>query len=229
MPYPTVTAGAVTSGTAIAGGTGDFTTLSTTAGLTSTANWGAQATLGKAGQSGRIDFARGDTGAPGAYVGYFSAVAGDTLDIYNPVGNVRFFAGGAEALAAGSAGGFPFLAIGSSNGEARLHIAAGQAAAGRAALKVNNGPVLTVTEAGAEEYPGLIRHYTGTDLVRRTYAFHNKIFPLEPFTVATLPAGTLGDTARVTDALAPAYGAAVAGGGAVNIPVFRNSTVWICA
>ena len=49
------------------------------------------------------------------------------------------------------------------------------------------------------------------------------------YTVAGLPAGTVGDRAYVTDALAPAYGVAVAGGGAVTIPVFYNGAAWICA
>ena len=49
------------------------------------------------------------------------------------------------------------------------------------------------------------------------------------YTVATLPAGTVGDRAYVTNALAPAYGVAVAGGGAVTIPVFYNGAAWICA
>lgn len=46
-------------------------------------------------------------------------------------------------------------------------------------------------------------------------------------TVANLPGGTVGDTAFVTDALGPAFGAAVVGGGAVRVPVFRNATVWV--
>ena len=49
------------------------------------------------------------------------------------------------------------------------------------------------------------------------------------YTVATLPAGVVGQTAYVTDALTPAYGAAVAGGGAVVTRVFRNATGWITA
>lgn len=47
------------------------------------------------------------------------------------------------------------------------------------------------------------------------------------YTVAALPAGTVGMRAHVTDALAPTFGAAVAGGGAVVIPVFHNGTTWI--
>ena len=49
------------------------------------------------------------------------------------------------------------------------------------------------------------------------------------FTVATLPAGTVGMRTYVTDALAPTFGAAVAGGGAVTIPVFYNGANWIVA
>ena len=48
------------------------------------------------------------------------------------------------------------------------------------------------------------------------------------YTVATLPvAGTQGRRAWVTDALAPAFGVAVAGAGAVIIPVFDNGAIWI--
>ena len=49
------------------------------------------------------------------------------------------------------------------------------------------------------------------------------------FTVATLPAGTVGMRTYVTDALAPSFSATVAGGGAVTIPVFYNGTNWIVA
>lgn len=48
------------------------------------------------------------------------------------------------------------------------------------------------------------------------------------YTVATLPAaGIQGRRAWVTNALAPAFGAAPVGGGAVVIPVFDNGTIWI--
>jgi hypothetical protein len=48
------------------------------------------------------------------------------------------------------------------------------------------------------------------------------------YTVATLPtAGTQGRRAWVTNALAPAFGAAPVGGGAVVIPVFDNGTIWV--
>jgi len=48
------------------------------------------------------------------------------------------------------------------------------------------------------------------------------------YIVATLPAaGTQGRRAWVTNALAPAFGSAPVGGGAVVIPVFDNGTAWI--
>lgn len=50
---------------------------------------------------------------------------------------------------------------------------------------------------------------------------------LPGYTVATLPAGTQGDTAFVTDALAPAFLTTVVGGGAVVTTVFYNGTNWV--
>jgi len=49
------------------------------------------------------------------------------------------------------------------------------------------------------------------------------------YTVATLPAGTVVMRTYVTDALAPAFGVAVAGSGAVTIPVFYDGANWIVA
>lgn len=50
---------------------------------------------------------------------------------------------------------------------------------------------------------------------------------LKGYTVATLPAGTVGDTTYVTDALLPAFLAPIAGGGAVVTPVFYDGTNWV--
>jgi len=49
------------------------------------------------------------------------------------------------------------------------------------------------------------------------------------YTVAALPAGTIGDTAYVTDATAPTYNGALTGGGAVTVPVFYNGAAWVSA
>lgn len=50
---------------------------------------------------------------------------------------------------------------------------------------------------------------------------------LSGYTVATLPAGSIGMTAYVTDATAPTYLGALIGGGAVATPVFFNGSAWV--
>jgi len=57
----------------------------------------------------------------------------------------------------------------------------------------------------------------------------NNPLALASYTVATLPAGNQGDTAYVTNALGPTYGAAAVGGGTVVNLVFKNATTWVCA
>lgn len=52
------------------------------------------------------------------------------------------------------------------------------------------------------------------------------VINLPSFTVATLPAGAQGDRCFVTDANAPTFLAAVAGGGAVKCPVFHDGVSW---
>jgi hypothetical protein len=49
------------------------------------------------------------------------------------------------------------------------------------------------------------------------------------YTVATLPAGTVGMRAYVTDAVLPTYLGALTGGGAVTCPVFYNGAAWVSA
>ncbi len=69
-----------------------------------------------------------------------------------------------------------------------------------------------------------------TDLAAKA-SLANPVFTtpvrLKGYTVATLPTGTQGDTAFVTDALAPTFLATIVGGGAVKTPVFFNGTVWV--
>lgn len=50
---------------------------------------------------------------------------------------------------------------------------------------------------------------------------------LKGYTVSTLPTGTQGDTAFVTDALAPTFLVTIVGGGTVVTPVFYNGTNWV--
>jgi hypothetical protein len=47
-----------------------------------------------------------------------------------------------------------------------------------------------------------------------------------PCLVAALPAGVAGMRGFVTNALGPAFGVAVAGGGAVGVPVYHDGTSW---
>jgi len=68
---------------------------------------------------------------------------------------------------------------------------------------------------------------TGTNVV-----LDNKPTIKEPivgtgFTVATLPAGTIGMQTYVTDALAPTFLGVLVGGGAVKAPAFYNGTAWV--
>ena len=49
---------------------------------------------------------------------------------------------------------------------------------------------------------------------------------LKSYTVATLPTGSIGDTAFCTDLLAPTYLAAAIGGGSVGAPVFYDGSGW---
>ncbi len=50
---------------------------------------------------------------------------------------------------------------------------------------------------------------------------------LKNYTVATLPAGTRGDIAYVTDALTPKFLEILVGGGAIVTPAFYNGTDWV--
>ena len=50
---------------------------------------------------------------------------------------------------------------------------------------------------------------------------------LTGYTVATLPSGTQGDTAFVTDAVSPTYNGTLTGGGSVVTRVFYNGTAWV--
>lgn len=49
------------------------------------------------------------------------------------------------------------------------------------------------------------------------------------YLVATLPVGTTGERAYVTDATAPTWLGALTGGGTVVCPVFKNATIWVSA
>lgn len=59
-----------------------------------------------------------------------------------------------------------------------------------------------------------------------TTLFSAPIFSFTPTTVAALPTAFVGRRCIVTNALAPAFGAIVVGGGAVVTPVYADGTAW---
>jgi hypothetical protein len=90
------------------------------------------------------------------------------------------------------------------------------------------------TDAGlARNAAGVVEVNSGTNGTLRDLKARNVIIDntlqLKGFTVATLPAGTVGMRAYVTDATAPTYNGALTGGGAVTIPVFYNGAAWVSA
>jgi len=58
------------------------------------------------------------------------------------------------------------------------------------------------------------------------FAFNSTV-RLKGYTVATLPAGTVGDTAYVTNALSPTFLTVLVGGGTVTTTCFFNGTNWV--
>lgn len=54
----------------------------------------------------------------------------------------------------------------------------------------------------------------------------NGLLKQQTKTVATLPTGSAGSRSFVTDASLPVFGANVAGGGAVGVPVYHDGTSW---
>lgn len=131
------------------------------------------------------------------------------------------------------------VAFGTHAATAVLHIKAGTATANTAPLKLTSGALLGTAEAGAVEF--LTDAFYGTittGAARKTFAFlESPAFTgtatfagpltLKGYTVATLPAGVVGQCAYCTDLLAPGFLVAAVGGGGVVGPVFFNGTSWV--
>lgn len=81
---------------------------------------------------------------------------------------------------------------------------------------------VTLTEISRFDHANGFSMY-GANIVIGT----ERLLRVRQYTVATLPAGVVGMYAAVTNALAPAYNVAVAGGGAINVPVYYNGAAWV--
>lgn len=91
-------------------------------------------------------------------------------------------------------------------------IATAYPGADKAWAKKELAVVLTRLEALETEYPGNDKAWVKAQ----------KFMQSTVYTVATLPAGFVGMRAFVSNALGPAFGAAVVGGGAVQVPVYYD-------
>ena len=72
-------------------------------------------------------------------------------------------------------------------------------------------------------------YFNRLDSLTTQFMVSGVVPPLINYTVATLPSAvTSGKGARsfVTDALGPAFGATVAAGGAIAVPVYSDGTNW---
>ncbi len=85
-----------------------------------------------------------------------------------------------------------------------------------AVFRDNNTTVLTVADGGNITSTASLIMSGSTSVIR-----------VKGYTVATLPAGTQGDMAFVSDALAPTFLATIVGGGSVVTPVFYNGSAWV--
>lgn len=80
-------------------------------------------------------------------------------------------------------------------------------------IRSGNATVMTIDGSGAIQCGGV--------------ALTAGVLALPAYTVGTLPAGSVGDMAYVTDATAPTYNGALTGGGAIKVPVFYNGSAWV--
>ena len=93
--------------------------------------------------------------------------------------------------------------------------------------------LLNATKTGTASLPFFVINCGGAEALRLTTTQHTELqgtLKTKGYTVATLPAaGTVGRETYVTDALAPVWGAAAAGGGAVVVGVLDTGATWVCA
>lgn len=153
---------------------------------------------------------------------------GTNSNIRNDTGALQFLFGATRRIAFGSTGGAgasTYIELSDSTPTAKAYIAVANAAgditanslAGDLVIRAQTEQILFTTDGGS----------TNILTLNASRADFTLPIQLRGYTVATLPAGGQGDTAFVTDALAPTFLTAVAGGGAVVTPVFYNGTNWV--
>jgi hypothetical protein len=123
---------------------------------------------------------------------------------------------GGNAISSGTTGA---ITLGRSTGTQTVNIANGASTTGRT-------KTVNIGTNGASGSTTVINIGTAYSSSTPTITTLNGLIKQQTYTVANLPTGTSGSRAFVTNALAPTFGAAVAGGGAVGVPVYHDGTSW---
>jgi hypothetical protein len=118
-------------------------------------------------------------------------------------------------LTIGGTGAAGAITLGRSTGAQTINIATGINTASAKVVNIGTAGTGSTTTINIGSASGS----TSTTTV-------NGLLKQQTYTVATLPTGSAGARSFVTNALAPAFGSAVVGGGAVGVPVYHDGTSW---
>lgn len=203
------------------GGGGNVTTLGGTAGQVTLWNGPTSIT----GDSGCTWTGTGDTfhlkfgASANAGIAWLTTYTLRVSDGSNGYGDIQL-----NALKARTLASFRFIADASNN---TVSLASDTKFQFSSTTGAQGTPDLAISRASAGTL--LVEDGSGNarDVQARTGTFGTSVVT-SVLTVATLPAVPVaGSRAMVSDALAPAFGAPVAAGGAVTIPVFYDGAAWI--
>lgn len=150
----------------------------------------------------------------GSGVGNITTTMGGSV---TATGNVSFNGGGAITTTIGNTNTTGTITLGRPTTVSQtINIA-------NAVLATGNTQTINIGASGAagSTTNTTIGSTAGTSIIKL-----NGLVNQQTYTVATLPTGIAGSRSFVTDALAPAFGAAVTGGGAVGVPVYHDGTSW---
>lgn len=184
---------------------------------------GVTAASGTSGNSGAISITVGNGGLESGNTSGTGGNAG-ALSITGGVGGAATGAGGTHLGGNGST-----VTIASGDGGAATGASGTRTGGNSGDLKLRIGVVGTGASANGTAGAVIIENPTSTEIARfsTTGLTMSKPVRLKGYTVATLPAGTQGDTAFVTDATAPTFLATVIGGSTNVCPVFYDGTNWV--